>query len=163
MSGDREVPCAGCIACCRGGELIVLHPEDGDDRRRYLTRRARNPLTGQMVDVLRQTAAGDCVYLGESGCKIYDRRPAICRSFDCRRMLDMLASALGPAQLVQAVARSELLQAAAQRRAAFPLAGAGSRRVAPALPPSPPNAPRGRALSGRAPACSLTPKETLHA
>lgn len=27
---------------------------------------------------------GQCVYLGSSGCTIYDRRPLLCRSFDCR-------------------------------------------------------------------------------
>lgn len=29
---------------------------------------------------------GDCIYLGEHGCTIYDRRPSICREFDCRVM-----------------------------------------------------------------------------
>ncbi len=29
----------------------------------------------------------DCVYLGPNGCTIYERRPIVCRSFDCRDYL----------------------------------------------------------------------------
>jgi Fe-S-cluster containining protein len=28
---------------------------------------------------------GRCVYLGPSGCSIYERRPLLCRNFDCRK------------------------------------------------------------------------------
>ena len=35
--------------------------------------------------VLDTEANGACVYLGESGCTIYERRPLLCRSFDCRK------------------------------------------------------------------------------
>ena len=28
---------------------------------------------------------GNCIYLGETGCSIHSRRPAMCREFDCRR------------------------------------------------------------------------------
>jgi Fe-S-cluster containining protein len=34
--------------------------------------------------------AGCCVYLGANGCTIYDRRPFLCRSFDCRKHYLML-------------------------------------------------------------------------
>ena len=27
---------------------------------------------------------GDCIYLGKVGCTIYDKRPRMCREFDCR-------------------------------------------------------------------------------
>ena len=27
---------------------------------------------------------GDCVYLGESGCTIHEKRPRMCREMDCR-------------------------------------------------------------------------------
>jgi len=33
---------------------------------------------------LARTPSGACVYLGALGCTIYDRRPLLCRSFDCR-------------------------------------------------------------------------------
>lgn len=38
------------------------------------------------VAELSQHANGDCVYLGDGGCTIYDRRPVVCRGFDCRRL-----------------------------------------------------------------------------
>ena len=34
--------------------------------------------------LLATEANGQCVYLGATGCTIYDRRPLLCRSFDCR-------------------------------------------------------------------------------
>ena len=38
------------------------------------------------VAEVRRHKNGDCVYLGEAGCMIYDRRPVICRGFDCRKL-----------------------------------------------------------------------------
>lgn len=62
----------------------MLHPELGDDVASYQVRiRNRIPL-------LATTPDGACVYLGESGCTIYARRPALCRSFDCRKHYLML-------------------------------------------------------------------------
>ncbi len=34
---------------------------------------------------LLETTNGACVYLGPSGCTIYERRPLLCRTFDCRK------------------------------------------------------------------------------
>jgi Fe-S-cluster containining protein len=28
---------------------------------------------------------GDCIFLGDKGCSIYEDRPYVCRDFDCRR------------------------------------------------------------------------------
>jgi hypothetical protein len=39
---------------------------------------------GEPVFLLATEANGHCVYLGATGCTIYDRRPFLCRSFDCR-------------------------------------------------------------------------------
>ena len=77
------VPCNGCTLCCRG-ELIVLHPEEGDDPSRYDTVMVHSG--GEIGDVfaLKNKANGDCIYLGESGCTIHDRRPLVCRAYDCR-------------------------------------------------------------------------------
>jgi hypothetical protein len=44
----------------------------------------RDQATGNPVFLLATEMNGQCVYLGESGCTIYDRRPLLCRSFDCR-------------------------------------------------------------------------------
>ena len=43
MSEDRAVNCAGCTLCCRG-DMIMLHPECGDDPSQFETVRARNPI-----------------------------------------------------------------------------------------------------------------------
>jgi len=79
-----NVPCNGCTACCRN-ELLVLHPEMGDRAVDYLTQEVTNPITGKRCLALQQKPNGDCIYLGENGCTIHGRAPAICREFDCRR------------------------------------------------------------------------------
>jgi Fe-S-cluster containining protein len=62
----------------------VLHPELGDDVASYqIQPESRIPL-------LAMTPDGACVYLGDSGCTIYARRPALCRIFDCRKHYLML-------------------------------------------------------------------------
>lgn len=81
-----SVPCNGCTVCCRK-ELIFLHPEHGDDITAYDAEPATNPITGKRGFAVRQRPDGACVYLGETGCTIHDRAPAICRVFDCRRYL----------------------------------------------------------------------------
>ena len=83
--GDlTDVPCNGCTECCRNGQALVLHPEAGDDVASY-----RHRVTADGVSVL-ATEDGRCVYLGDSGCTIYQRRPLLCRSFDCRKHYLML-------------------------------------------------------------------------
>jgi Fe-S-cluster containining protein len=39
---------------------------------------------GFAIMQLKHKENGDCVFLGEHGCTIYDRRPTVCRKFDCR-------------------------------------------------------------------------------
>ena len=84
----RLVPCGDCRACCER-ELLILHPEHGDDPNEYDCRRLPD---GRFA--LRQTPTLACIYLGESGCTIWDRRPAVCREFDCRLFLEGDAAAL---------------------------------------------------------------------
>lgn len=81
---SASVPCNGCTACCRN-EVLFLHPEMGDLAADYLTMPARNPITGKNGVALQQKPNGDCVYLGNAGCTIHGRAPAICKEFDCRR------------------------------------------------------------------------------
>lgn len=90
MSEDRSVvPCNGCTACCKR-ERIVLYPEHGDDPSQYLTVPAtlNDSLRGVIGDgrvMLQHKPNGECIYLGESGCTIWDRAPNICKVFDCRK------------------------------------------------------------------------------
>lgn len=83
-SGQTEVPCQGCVECCRSGQGLFLHPEQGDDVASYKVHAAANE-NGKAIYTLATTPEGACVYLGERGCTIYERRPLLCRSFDCRK------------------------------------------------------------------------------
>jgi Fe-S-cluster containining protein len=62
----------------------MLHPECGDVPANYLTVAMVHPLTGKMGHALQRRPNGECVYLGEHGCTIHDRAPAVCKEFDCR-------------------------------------------------------------------------------
>jgi hypothetical protein len=78
---DTQVPCGTCTECCRSGQGLFLHPEQGDDVSAYRTQ----VLADGVTHLLATTDQGACVYLGPSGCTIYERRPLLCRSFDCRK------------------------------------------------------------------------------
>lgn len=76
-TGEAHVPCNGCRSCCWHSNVDV-YPES--DR-----------LDGLQVEPaedgglrLAHKADGSCVYLGEHGCTIRERRPNACRKFDCR-------------------------------------------------------------------------------
>lgn len=96
----RTVPCDGCTACCEH-DLIVLHPECGDNPAQFETVRIKHPLTGKRAFALKRKPEGGCIYLERGvGCTIHDRRPTICREFDCRgfvRMLGVLNALKGAA------------------------------------------------------------------
>jgi len=79
---EQVVPCNGCTECCRN-DIVFLHPELGDKASTYQTR---------VVDgryALAHQDGGACIYLGKRGCTIWDRRPAVCREFDCAILLSM--------------------------------------------------------------------------
>ena len=80
-----NAPCNGCRACCMG-DAIYLHLECGDRPEDYETEQEKNPLTGETQYILKHKDNNECIYLGPAGCTIYDRRPAICREFDCRKL-----------------------------------------------------------------------------
>ena len=87
---QTDVRCDGCTECCRSGQGLVLHPELGDDVGSYEHRVAGQGADGKPVFLLAANESGRCVYLGRSGCTIYERRPYLCRSFDCRKYYLML-------------------------------------------------------------------------
>jgi hypothetical protein len=78
-----QVPCNGCTSCCER-ELLFLHPEMGDKPEEYETQEVL--FDGEPVLILKHKPNGNCWYLGEHGCTIHDRAPAICQEFDCRRL-----------------------------------------------------------------------------
>lgn len=79
-----DVPCNGCTACCHHS-LIVLMPDHGDLAESYQTQDVISPINGKPAKALLQTPDGACIYIKDHGCAVYDHRPAICKSFDCRR------------------------------------------------------------------------------
>lgn len=79
------MPCNGCTACCKSNQGLFLHPEQGDEVESYRHRVVTDRATGKPVFLLATEADGQCVYLGQSGCTIYGRRPLLCRGFDCRK------------------------------------------------------------------------------
>jgi hypothetical protein len=84
-TGQTDVPCNGCTECCRSGQGLFLYPEQGDEVEQYRHQVVTRRLAGNPLFRLATEANGQCVYLGVSGCTIYNRRPLICRSFDCRK------------------------------------------------------------------------------
>lgn len=82
MSNLGDVPCGPCHACCRH-ELIVLLPDEGDIVESYDHVVMFIPGAGE-TPYLRQKKNGECIYLGRDGCTIHQRRPHICKIFDCR-------------------------------------------------------------------------------
>jgi Fe-S-cluster containining protein len=84
-SRTTVVPCGTCRMCCYD-EVVFLHPEHGDTMEGLTVVRGFNPATGTPGWRLVHKPDGSCIHLGEAGCEVYDRRPAVCRSFDCRRM-----------------------------------------------------------------------------
>jgi Fe-S-cluster containining protein len=88
------VPCNGCTACCRNHQAVTW--QEGDDPSLFT---AFGKVGQEWVSLLPQKGNGDCGYLGEAGCTVYDRRPIVCRAFDCRRQ----AATFTPEQQVRAL------------------------------------------------------------
>lgn len=71
-----KLDCAGCTTCCRGDDIYLMRQDDPAQYRTVLRRDGRIALA--------KGADGNCVYLGQGGCTIHGRAPAMCRTFDCR-------------------------------------------------------------------------------
>ena len=74
----KPLDCAGCTLCCQG-DLVPLTKSDDPDL--YETQE----IGGQAFLAHRD---GSCVYLN-GGCTIHDRKPFLCRQYDCRKYLTM--------------------------------------------------------------------------
>lgn len=73
--------CAGCAACCR--DTVIVDEAFGDDPTQYDT----VPVDDGTFRALRRRPDGACTYLADGRCTIYERRPALCRAFDCRGLV----------------------------------------------------------------------------
>jgi hypothetical protein len=86
------VACGGCTACCHYSGIVVDEKRNRKHLPYLLTERNRD---GELV--LRQRPDGACIHLGEQGCSVYEHRPTVCRSFDCRAFAAMgLVEHCGP-------------------------------------------------------------------
>ncbi len=66
-----QVPCGDCRLCCTNELVQVGWDENGFELRpgtRFLAMKDNK----------------ECVYLRPEGCSVYERRPKVCREFDCR-------------------------------------------------------------------------------
>jgi Fe-S-cluster containining protein len=87
-----KVECGSCRICCHN-EIIML--VDGDDPTDYDTHELAfpNSVTGAPITfALKHRPDGACIYLGDDGCTIYDRRPRICRVFTCVGWVETILS-----------------------------------------------------------------------
>ena len=66
-----DVACGDCRMCCTNDTVVVAGDEYGYEL---------EPGTSHLA----RKADKTCIYLVDSGCSIYERRPRICRDFDCR-------------------------------------------------------------------------------
>ena len=114
MLARANVPCGGCRACCRN-DRIILHPEHGDDPASFEIEPTWNPLTNRPALMLKHKPNGDCIYLGEEGCTIHDRAPAICREFDCRRFFMKFSRAERRAGVSRGLLTKAILDAGRER------------------------------------------------
>jgi Fe-S-cluster containining protein len=80
-----NVPCGTCNACCRTFHQLHIRPGEKRARRRlpreYLSV-ARGLPPGYLL--LGYTEEGACPLLVGGRCSIYEDRPLVCRTYDCR-------------------------------------------------------------------------------
>jgi hypothetical protein len=79
-----KVPCNGCTACCRHDRIMVDPAEETTDRLAHLELEPDDLEPDKLQ--LKHRSDGACVHLGASGCTVYEHRPTICRTYDCRVM-----------------------------------------------------------------------------
>lgn len=112
--------CGSCTACC-DRDLIVLHPECGDDPSRYDLVTVTHPFTRQPALAIRPREDGKpgCRYLSRDpekpGCTIYHQRPAVCREFDCRKLVRSLTTRKMKLAIRRGLASREVFAAGRER------------------------------------------------
>jgi hypothetical protein len=78
--------CGTCTACCR---FDLNEAKKGDDLSLFVEQGVQNRVRW----VLPRQENGDCAYLEHAACTVYQRRPSMCRIFDCR---DYVATGVMP-------------------------------------------------------------------
>jgi len=73
---EPDVPCGTCHACCIGYEINF---SEGDDPSLFTEKNQHGESRLPSIGPEKR-----CVYLVDSKCSVYDRRPIGCRRYDCR-------------------------------------------------------------------------------
>jgi Fe-S-cluster containining protein len=84
-TGEADVACGGCTACCASSQFVHIAPDERDALAHIpaelLFPAPRLPI-GHVL--LGYDADGRCPMLTDAGCSIYEHRPRTCRTYDCR-------------------------------------------------------------------------------
>jgi hypothetical protein len=84
-TGEADVPCGGCTACCASSQFVPIEPDETDTLAHVpaplLFPAPRRP-RGHVL--LGYDERGRCPMLTDEGCSIYEHRPRACRAYDCR-------------------------------------------------------------------------------
>ena len=83
-----QFECTGCGACCTGSNSVVrVNSEDIERLYKYLSiprdlfeRRYLRRVNQRWI-LIDQNGAGDCIFLKENKCEVYEARPRQCRTF----------------------------------------------------------------------------------
>lgn len=75
------VDCGTCTACCH--QVVFLMPSDDASLYEVEKIDAPNPISGAPVTLMLPFFDGHCGYLIDGKCSIYEKRPEVCRAFDC--------------------------------------------------------------------------------
>jgi len=88
-SNMAELDCLACGACCTHAGEVIVAPDENVPR--HLTRSVRHMMgfasweAEDGVRIMTRRDCGTCSALslrkGQNVCRIYDRRPAVCRAF----------------------------------------------------------------------------------
>lgn len=77
-----NVPCDGCIECCKGNALWVCVGHNLSECK---------PPKKEILDVLLAASPyEDCPFLGDHGCTIHEDKPDVCKVMDCRVTVQIL-------------------------------------------------------------------------
>jgi Fe-S-cluster containining protein len=84
-TGESDVPCGSCTACCRSSQFVHIAPDEREALQaipaELLFPAPRLP-RGHVL--LGYDERGHCPMLVDGGCSIYESRPRACRVYDCR-------------------------------------------------------------------------------
>ena len=88
-----DVPCGDCHACCSITHDIEYNKRDD---------------TSLFIDGILPKVDTRCAYLTKTGCSAYQRRPAMCRLYDCRVIALTGLVPEGPPEIVKAITRWDI-------------------------------------------------------